>query len=233
MEGEVLRVQPVRAVVVLLHDLPDLVDVLGHTVRGHSHDLVLALVDFKTQERRERAVEQANRVREVHLPGELQVVALADAHGCGGPLADTVERQDRGLVKGRAEVGAGGVGEMVLREQYLLGIDADGTRDQALNPQLVKEPGPHALHEHPIRLGKPLQGRLQEPVKLDEGLFEEHNVVYVRAGNAGLVHAELYRVLRIIVVVFDSSESFFFGCRHQNTVFQQSGGGIVKIAGYS
>ena len=55
-------------------------------------------------------------MREAQLLEHLDLVAAADGDRAGGPLADTVEGQDRGLLEGRGEERAGRVGLVVLEE---------------------------------------------------------------------------------------------------------------------
>ena len=50
----------------------------------------------------------------MHLLAHLDLVALADAVGARHPLAHAVHGQDRGLVEGRAQEGAGGVRQVML-----------------------------------------------------------------------------------------------------------------------
>ena len=54
----------------------DLVHVLGHSVGGHAHDLVFALVDLESEESREGAVEEAEGMGKPDLIGQGDVVAL-------------------------------------------------------------------------------------------------------------------------------------------------------------
>ena len=68
-----------------------------------------------------------------------------------------------------------------------LGIYPHRLGDQALDPQLVKKPGAHALNKHGIGLGKALQRGLEQAVEFDEGFFEEHDIVQVLAGKTSLV----------------------------------------------
>ena len=79
----------------------------------------------------------------------LELVAPADGERGGGPLADAVQRQDRGLVEGRGVEGAGRVAQVVLAEQQplepgRLGIDLLQFPDQqVLQEQLLAQPDRH------------------------------------------------------------------------------------------
>ena len=55
---EIGHVEGKPTVVVWLHKLPDLIGVLGSSVRRHAHDLVLPFVDLKSKKCGEDAVEQ-------------------------------------------------------------------------------------------------------------------------------------------------------------------------------
>ena len=49
--------------------------------------------------------------------GQLDAVALANAEGGRAPFADAVQGEDRGLVEGAGEEGAGGVAFVVIGEE--------------------------------------------------------------------------------------------------------------------
>ena len=71
-----------------------------------------------------RLLEQRDVVLAAAVPGR-----RALPEGRRGPLADAVDRQDGGLLVRRAEEGAGGVRQVVLDEEDLLGRDGDLTAD--------------------------------------------------------------------------------------------------------
>ena len=98
----------------------------------------------------------------------LQICAPTNAHSSGSPLSDPVKGQHCRFFKRRAVERTGGVGQVMLGEQDSFSIDTHGFGDQALDPQFIKQPGPHALHKEGIGLGKALQRAdwpcSQEPV---------------------------------------------------------------------
>ena len=63
-------------------------------------------------------------MREAQLVRQLDPVAAPDAEARGRPLADAVQRQDRGLLERRREEGAGGVRLVVVGED----VACRGTR---------------------------------------------------------------------------------------------------------
>src|SRR5579872_710945 len=67
VEAEVIHVQRKGSVAVLRDQLPDLVHVTRHAIRGHAHDLVLALVHLETEKCGEGAVEESDRVGKLNL----------------------------------------------------------------------------------------------------------------------------------------------------------------------
>src|SRR5436190_13997927 len=123
VKGEVVHVQLEAAVRMKADHLPHFVDVTGRAEGRHAHDLVLALVDLEAEERGERAVEEAERMGKPDLLQEPQLGAPAEAEARRRPLADAVDRQHGRRIEARAEVSAGGVGEVMLAEENAAGRD--------------------------------------------------------------------------------------------------------------
>jgi len=99
MEREIVHVELEATVAVRPNDLVHLVDIAGDAERRHPHHLVLPVVHLESEERREGAVEQAEGVRKPDLLRQPDLGAAPDAEAGGGPLADTVDGQDRRLVE--------------------------------------------------------------------------------------------------------------------------------------
>src|SRR5215510_7227706 len=120
---------------------------------------------------------------------------------------------------------------MVLAEEDAVGPDAQALLDEMADPQLVAEPGDHRLAEDLVRPREGGQAGDEEPLELDERLFEEDDVVDVAGGEAGLTQAEVDGVLGELVIVFLPREAFFLGGGDQHPVAKQGGGGVVEVAG--
>ena len=99
-----------------ISSLPDQVRVAGLAVGGKAHQLVLAGVDLESGEVGEGRVEQAQGMREVQVVRQVDPIAPARSEAGGGPLADAVQGQDRGLLEGAGKEGAGRVRFVVLDE---------------------------------------------------------------------------------------------------------------------
>ena len=107
---EVAEVEPEGAVRLDVDQLvQDQLGVFRLAIGGQPHDLVLAGIHLESEIVSQGRVEQAERMREMDLARDLEILALADAGRGGRPLADTVERQYRSLLERRGIEGAGGV----------------------------------------------------------------------------------------------------------------------------
>ena len=93
--------------------------VLRLAVGREAHQLVLAGVHLEPGVVGERAVEEAERVREPHLAQHVELMASAYADRRGRPLADAVDRQHRRLFERRWIEGRGGVRFVMLAKQDL------------------------------------------------------------------------------------------------------------------
>src|SRR5262249_58947194 len=91
------------------------------------------------------------RVRVVQLGEQLEVLADPDAIGRGGPLADAVHREYRGLLEGRRVERAGSVRFVVLREENLAleTVEHRLVQEQASREELFLQPHRHCGEERP------------------------------------------------------------------------------------
>ena len=230
MVGEVIHVEREAAVVVEPYELADVLGISRLPVRRHPHHLVLALIDFESEERREHAVQQAQGVWKADLTEQLDVPVTSDSNGCGGPLADPVHGQDRRLAVGRAVEGAGRVREVVAAEEDPLRRNPEVLADQPFDPELLREPLDHRLAEDPegSRIGR--QRRHQDAVELDERLLVEDDPVEILAPELAGPEAELDRVDRKARVVLDPREAFLLSGSDDDAVLNECGGGVVEEA---
>ena len=132
--AEIAGVEAKRTVVAHVDQpLADEVGIAGLTVRRQAHQLVLARVDLESAVVGKGAIEQPEGVRVADLLEQFDVAAATMAESTGGPFADAVDGQDRGLVERRGIEATGGVRQVVLRDEQ--------TRPQAENLfQVVREP---------------------------------------------------------------------------------------------
>ena len=92
-------------------------------VRREPHELPLVLVGLEAQELGEGRVVAAEAVRQAEAPELLDPLARTVPHDRGVLLAAAVQREDRGLRKARAVVGARGVAKLVREEAHALGLE--------------------------------------------------------------------------------------------------------------
>ena len=173
------------------------------------------------------------RMGEHHLLPDVDLVAASDAPGARHPLTHAVHGQDGGFVEGRAQKRAGGVRQVMFAEQNLVGRNAQLRGDLRADPQLVDHPGDHRLAKDLVRLRIGLQHGHQDAVELAEGLLVEDDVVQVAGLDARALQAELDGLVGKVEVVLDAAEALFFGGGDQLAVLQQSGRGVVVVAGDS
>ena len=101
-------------------------NIFWFAVRRQSHHFVLAAVDSETGVVSEGAVEQSQAVGKAQFFQQRDLVSLADADRAGGPLADAVDRQDRGFFERRRIERAGGMAlVMIAEEQFPLKLLAE------------------------------------------------------------------------------------------------------------
>ena len=96
------------------HDLAHGIHERRLAVGRKAHDLVLVAIVGKAQILRQRLVEDAERMRKIHPPVDGDVLALADAPGGAGEIAEPVDRNDDGLLERRDMKGRGKMREMML-----------------------------------------------------------------------------------------------------------------------
>jgi hypothetical protein len=119
---------------------------------------------------------------------------------------------------------------MVLDEQDAIRRNPQRRSQAILDPQLVEEPGGHRRPEDSTGARHGREHRLHDPVELDEWLFEEGNIVEIRAANACRLQAESNGALGKPEIVLDSREAFFFRRRNQFAVSQEGGRRVVEVA---
>ena len=230
-EAEVIHVERERTVSLLPDQLPHFVNVTRLAIGRHAHYFVFALVDLKAEECGERAVEQAEGMREIHLLAQFDVVAFADAPGPGHPFAHAVHREDCGLVKWRAQIRAGCVRHVVLGIKDAVARDFQVRRDLGADPQFVDHPRNHGLAEDFVGEGIGLQHRHQDAVEFAEGLLVEDGVIHVLALDPATLQAEPDGVGGIAEVMLDAAEAFLLRGSDQFAVLQQSRSSVMVIAG--
>jgi len=167
-------------------------------------------------------------VGEVQLVAESDLVALADAEAGGGPFADAIHGEDGGLVEGRGEERAGGVGFVVLGEDVAALVGAvQGLVHLAGQVQLLLEPDGQAREELAESAGGVGQVGLQEAFEFEQGLLIEDDVVEVLRTRSGGLEAVVHGMGGEPAVVLDPREPLLLGGRDDLPVPHEGGGAVV------
>ena len=209
--------------------LEDRVDVLRLAVGGEAHDLVFARVHLEARVVGERAVEHADRVREVDRAEELELVALSHAVGRGRPLADAVDREHGRLVEGRGVERRGRVRLVVLSEEDLALVAGELLTNHGARVELLAQPHRHGLHELRDPLRRDAEVGLQDPLELEDRLVVERDRAEVGRGDPRLAQAVVDRVAREARVVLLAGEALLLGRGEDLAVAEQRGGAVVVV----
>ncbi len=228
-ELELVEVEPDRAVVVHLDDLPP--DDVGEprlSVGREPHQLVLAAVHLEPAEVGERRVEEADRVGEAQLEEHVERRALPVADRGRRPLADAVHRQDRRLLVRRREERRRRVRLVVLGEEDLSAV-RELFANPVLHPELLAHPERHRLQEGAEAAWREVEVRLEEALELQERLVVEGDGVERGGLDAPLLQAPESGLAREAGVVLLPREALFLRGRDDLAVDDEGGGGVVVV----
>src|SRR5882724_1925918 len=75
--------------------------------------------------------------------------------------------------------------------------------------------------------------RFQETLKLDPGLFVEHDEIDIVETGGGFPQAIGQGIVRKCCVVLSPGETLFLRCCDNSAIFQQGGGAVMVVSGYS
>ena len=231
---EIVEVKAERAVRLQVdHVVEDGAHVLRLAVGREAHHLVFAGIDFETGVEGERRIEQPQGVRKIDLPRHLQVVAVTDPYGGGGPLADPVHGQDHRVPKGRRVERARRVRLMVLGKQqfgvpiHVRGEASQFPAQQVLLKQLLLDPNRYRHGEGTEAPRRECHVGFEEPFELEERLVVEGNPVNVVECDAGFIETPSDGVGGIARVVFLAREAFLLRRGHDAPVLHQGRGAVV------
>ncbi len=229
---EVLHLHAERAVGPQVEQvLTDGVGVDRLPVRREPHELVLARVHPEAAEVGERGVEEAERVGEVELALQLDVVAATHPDAAGGPLPHAVEGEDRRALERRREERARRVALVVLGEPEVLGHRCPDALQPALDlvgdPELLTRERRHRRRERADALGADAQVRLEQTDERGDRLVVVHDRVDAFGADVAALHAVRDRALRERGVVLLASEALLLGRGHELAVDDERGGRVV------
>ena len=231
---EAIHVQPERAVRLQVnHVFKNRTGETRLAVRREAHQLVLAGVDAKTAVRRERRVEQTQRVRKVKLAQHLDAVVRASADRRRRPLTDAVHREDGGAIERRRIKRARRVGDVMLGEQdRAVGRQAvELVADGLAQVEFLREPG--WQHPQPRRQAGRCDGQktLEHPRKFDDRFVVKHNRIEIGQADAALLQTKTDSVFGKAFVVFAARKAFLLRGGNDPAIDQQRGGRVVVISG--
>src|SRR5207245_805361 len=160
-----------------------------------------------------------------------EIIAAPDAEGRRGPLADSIDRKDRGFLEGRWAEGARGVRLMVLGVKQLALVAVQPATEVAVHEELFRHPqGPRQAERAETLRGDAEVG-LQDPLELEERLVVEPDVRQVRRPDPRCLEAVLHGVLWERRLAFPPSEALFLGSGDNLPVAQQAGGAVMVEGG--
>ena len=114
-------------------------------IGGEAHHLVFAGVDLEAGVIGRGGIQQAERMREVDLLEDFELVAVANSGRRRRPFADAVHGEHRRILIRRGVERRSRVAQMMLAEQKLLAVELGRERlqlvgEQALLEQLLLQP---------------------------------------------------------------------------------------------
>src|SRR6266487_3739502 len=115
---EVIQIQPALIFLSAEH-ASDLFGKPGLPIGGEAHHLVLVSVLGEAQELREGRIENAQRMRERDGASYLYLISLPQSPHHTAEIAESVDGDDSGFLKGRCEECAGKVRTVMLDEVHL------------------------------------------------------------------------------------------------------------------
>ena len=174
----------------------------------------------------------------MNLPGDADIGPASDPHRRGGPFADTIHGEDHSLVERRGIEGAGGVTQMMFREQQALGREAivqtaQFPAEEVALEQLFPNPQGHCHAKRADSAGSECQIGFQQPFKLQERFIVEDHAIDAGEAGAGLPQAEVDGMPRKTGVVFLSGEALLLSRRHDFAIGDQGRRTIVVERRYS
>jgi hypothetical protein len=153
-------------------------------------------------------------MREADFFEQPDIRSFPDPDAGRRPFTDAVDVKDRCFVERGTKKGAGGVREMVFAKENLGSWYTEPFLDQMFDPKFIPEPSDHRFPEDAMRAGKHLHARQEQPLELDERLFEKDHIVKLLSLDAAQSQAKIDGMLRKLVVMFLSGKSFFLSRRN-------------------
>ncbi len=168
---------------------------------------------------------------ESHFAQQLHLGTSTHTEGRCCPLAHSIDGENGGFLKRRAEKRTGGVRHVMTAEQDLIAIDSELAPDQILHPDLVEKPGGHRIAEDLPRPRYGLKGGGENALELHKRLFVENHVIQIAGTDSALLEAELNGPPRKSGVVLLARKALLFGGRNELPIHQQRRSGVMIETG--
>lgn len=166
------------------------------------------------------------------LSQEAKSISFTDTDTCGGPFADTIDGQDRSLLKGTGIKRARGVRfVMTGPNDAMASFATESFLDGASHEELFAQPRGHGLREGSKAHWRESEVGLEQSLELEQRFFIEGDVIDLIGFEASGIEAIANGVGRETRIMFDSREPLLLGCRNDLAVHQQSGGGVMVEGG--
>src|SRR5262245_12676578 len=141
-------------------------------------------------------------MRKSHFAEQLDPVAAPRAIARRRPLADPVERQDRGLLERRRKERASGVGFVVLGEDVMLLVtSAEPSVHLSGQVQLLPEPEWDCFEKRSNPRGRVAQVGFEQALELQKGLVVKPDVIELARVEVTFTQAVLDRAQRKGMIV--------------------------------
>src|SRR5262245_65278783 len=166
-----------------------------------------------------------------------EIVAAAETHGHGRPLADPVHGQHRRLLERRWEEGRGRMTLVMFREQELffpVGMPRELSQfvaQKLLLEQLLAQPQRDRHAERSKAGRRERQIGLQQAFELKERLVVEHDIVDVVQSSSRGLQTIAERMMREAGIVLLAREALLLGRRDDATILDEGGRAIVVECG--
>src|SRR5262249_44172450 len=142
------------------------------------HQFILSGIDLEAAVISEGRVQQSQRMGELNVAGECDLVAYACAVRRGAPLPNAVEREDGCFFKGAGEKRTGGGAFLMIEKDKTVGGESrEFPTDGATEVQFLLQPQRHGLAEAAEAGRRVGQVRFEQAFKFRKRLIVEGDAI--------------------------------------------------------
>ena len=226
--AEAREIQREAAIALEPHDAAHGLEVFRLAVGRQAHHLVFVAVVRKADELRDRLVEHAERMREMHAPIDADLAAAAQAPSRAGEIAEAVHRHANGLLEWRHVEGRRQMRPVMLHE-FDTAVERLAQRFAQQHRHRLALRAVAQSREHQRRIGPVPQ---REPDLLRERRARitvdgQHRDLAQREARG--LEAVAHRLGRQPRPVLYAPETLFFRGGHELAVDHQAGGRIAVV----